>query len=236
VKIPFRSKFRFDRGPLRAWLLVVGLLTIQFDPARYAIGVVLVILGTALHFASKCCLRQNEALTLSGPYRFVRNPFYLANLIVECGLLAMIGNPWVAAAYLALWFWIYGSTIRSEEATLARLFGEQFAAYCRRVPRLFPMPGRYLRRDEVTGPKFSLRNRNIIKGHEIQRVLRLMSYPLLLLVAAAVSAQRLHFPVEWNALLIIGGAGFVLLNLAGYAVTLVIARQAGLLRQGPARA
>src|SRR3990172_12686603 len=107
LKVPFRNKFRFDRGPLRDWLVVVGLLTIQFDTARYAAGVLLLVLGTALHFVSKCCLRQNKALTVSGPYRFVRNPFYLANLIVECGLLAMIGNAWVAAAYLILWFWIY---------------------------------------------------------------------------------------------------------------------------------
>src|SRR2546425_297335 len=33
-----KGKFRLTRGPLRWWLIVAGVLTVQFDPARYAIG------------------------------------------------------------------------------------------------------------------------------------------------------------------------------------------------------
>lgn len=226
MKLPFQNKFRLDRGPLRGWLIIVGVLTISIDPTRYAIGAILILLGTALHFVSKGCLRQNRQLTLSGPYRFTRNPFYLANLIVESGLLVMIGNPWVAAVYLAAWFYIYGRTIREEEAHLSSQFGEAFADYCRSVPRLFPLPGKYLKPERVTGPKFSLANRNIAEGHEIERALRLISYPLLLLAAAAVHMEGIRTRDAWDADLLTGLIGFTLLNCLGYMISVILARRA----------
>lgn len=236
MQIPFANKFRLDRGPLRDWLVIAGLLTVVYDPARYVGGWCLLGLGTVLHFVSKCCLRQNKALTLSGPYRFVRNPFYLANLIAEIGLLLIIGNPWVAAIYLVLWFYIYGKTIRSEESHLSQLFSEQFAAYCRAVPRLFPIPGKVLPREQVTGPQFSLRNRNIIEGREIQRTLRLLSFPLLFLAAAEVRVAGIHWPSDWTARFVIGILGFALLNAVGAAVSMRLSKRADLLKTGGAGA
>src|SRR4051812_38457467 len=81
------GKFRLERGPLRWWLIALGAVVVQFDSSRFYVGFGLAMVGAVLHLVSKAHLRQDKALTVAGPYRFTRNPFYLANLIAEIGLL-----------------------------------------------------------------------------------------------------------------------------------------------------
>ena len=222
----WRRKLRFDRGPLRWWLVVAGVILVRHDPLHYCIGSLLVLAGVALHFVSKACLAQNFQLTVSGPYRFSRNPFYLANLLAECGILVIVGSPWLAGIYLVLWAFIYDRTIRSEEATLAELFGESFSGYCGQVPRLIPRPWKFLQRTEVSGPRFSLMNPNIFGGAELHRSLRLASYPLLLLGAGMLRDGG------WVALSnptgpeVLAFAGFVLLNTLGLISRRLLSRAA----------
>ena len=214
------GKFRrFDRGPLRTWLVLAGILCVQLDPLRYVIGTALVSLGVVLHFISKAYLEQNRRLTVAGPYRFSRNPFYLANLLAEMGLLVIIGSWWVAVPYLLAWFWIYGVTIRREEATLFELFGEGFEEYRSKVPRLFPVPGKSLARHEAQCGHFSLSNPNILAGNEIQRSLRLSSYTLLLLFIGTGHIEGWATVFQWGSVALQAGVGFLLLNGLGYSIT-----------------
>jgi protein-S-isoprenylcysteine O-methyltransferase Ste14 len=77
-----------------------------------------------------------------GPYRWVRNPMYIAVLAV------VIGQAWLFfwlpllawAGVLALWFHLF--VVAYEEPTLARTFGETYAAYRRAVWRWLPMAPR----------------------------------------------------------------------------------------------
>lgn len=223
MHVPFKSKFRVSRGPLRSWLVVLGILFIDFRETLFIAGSLLIVLGSVYHFVCKCYLQQNRELTVSGPYRFTRHPFYLANLIVEVGLLVIIGNPWLAICYLSVWFWIYGRTIQHEEATLATLFGDAFANYRRSVPRLFPFPGKCLRRSQVVGPSFSLMNRNIAEGAEIQRTLRMLSYPFLFWAAAIAHQPRLPF---WSSTFMIALSCFLALNGLGMVVTAQLRKRA----------
>jgi hypothetical protein len=222
---PESGKFRLDRGPLRFWLIVVGVFAVSYDPLRFGIGLGLVTLGMLLHFASKACLRQNKALSLSGPYRFTRNPFYLATLIAEAGLLVIIGNPWIAAVYGVVWIWAYGRTIREEEAALTRLFGDEYRRYCARVPRMIPLPGRVLPRSEVRGPRFTWKNPSIASGSEIQRVLRFFSYPPLFLASARIWEQGLMAVLNPDVLVLAGVSGFAFLNILGWLITWRLSRR-----------
>jgi protein-S-isoprenylcysteine O-methyltransferase Ste14 len=216
------GKLRLDRGPLRWWLIVAGIVTVHFDPLRYLIGTVLVLLGAVLHFVSKGYLRQSrdflretKSLTNGGPYRFTRNPFYLANLCAEVGLLVIIGRLDIAGAYLVAWAWVYRGTIMEEEAKLAQLVGEEYQRYRSRVPRLVPLPWNFLSHREVSGPPFSWSNPNILRGAELERALRLLSYPLLLHAAALVRAQGAAAFLDPTYTTFLPFIGFLALNVLG---------------------
>ena len=75
-----------------------------------------------LHTWAKGCLRQNRVVATIGPYRFVRHPFYLANALIDAGLVVMAGW-WPLAVVLPLWWLaIYIPVIRGEERYLSREF------------------------------------------------------------------------------------------------------------------
>ncbi len=73
-----------------------------------------------------------------GPYRFVRNPIYLAALLV------VLGEAWL---FLSIPLLLYAVTIAVgchlfvigyEEPTLAARFGAEYQAYRRAIPRWLP--------------------------------------------------------------------------------------------------
>ncbi len=77
-----------------------------------------------------------DTLLEEGPYRIVRNPIYLADLIAFTGFALCL--PPCGAALPVLLFLHYSQIIRYEEVSLARQFGGLYAAYEARVPRLLP--------------------------------------------------------------------------------------------------
>ena len=95
-------------------------------------------LGFALRVWALGCISKNRVLCTWGPYRYMRNPLYLANLLIGIGLIVQ-ANHWLATAACTIVLGAtYLATIRSEERRLAELFGEEYAAYCRATPRLLP--------------------------------------------------------------------------------------------------
>ena len=129
--------------------------------------------GGLLHLLSKAYLVRRSRLAREGPYRWVRHPFYLANLLIEPGLLLWAGAWWAVPAYLAVAHFAYRASMAEEERDLADLHGEAWTAYAARVPRLLPLRGPCPRGD---GPGFSLRS--LIYEKEIPRLVRLLSLPL----------------------------------------------------------
>lgn len=77
-------------------------------------------------------------LVLAGPYRYVRNPMYLGVLaaILGQGLFLASRPVLIYAAVAALCFHLI--VIAYEEPHLRRVFGEEYAAYCRQVRRWLP--------------------------------------------------------------------------------------------------
>ncbi len=141
-----------------------------------AVPVAMVAAGGFLHFLSKGYLVRRRRVTREGPYRWVRHPFYLANLLLECGLLLFAGAWWAVPVYLAVAHFAYNATMDEEESDLAALHGEAWTGYASRVPRLVPWRGPCPRGD---GPGFSLLN--LVYERELPRLMRLLSLPLGLL-------------------------------------------------------
>jgi protein-S-isoprenylcysteine O-methyltransferase Ste14 len=76
-----------------------------------------------------------RSLVTSGPYRFTRNPMYVALTLAYLGVAALAGSilalPMLAVP-LAILTWI---VIPFEERRLRELFGQTYADYCARVGR-----------------------------------------------------------------------------------------------------
>lgn len=78
----------------------------------------------------------------AGPYRWVRNPIYIAALLAVCGEAWLFWSLplLVYAGAMALFFHLF--VVGYEERTLGRRFGESYQEYRRTVRRWIPRPPR----------------------------------------------------------------------------------------------
>ena len=74
-------------------------------------------------------------LVVCGPYRFSRNPMYVSAMLMLLGEAALFASSsmlvYAAIAFIAFNLFV----IFYEEPTLRKLFGEEYAQFCRDVPR-----------------------------------------------------------------------------------------------------
>ena len=81
--------------------------------------------------------QHSEALVADGPYRYVRNPLYLANLPLIAGVGFMASRLGWIVMVAGMWLFTYRLILREEEGLL-HTQGESFRAYVKAVPRLWP--------------------------------------------------------------------------------------------------
>jgi S-adenosylmethionine-diacylglycerol 3-amino-3-carboxypropyl transferase len=79
---------------------------------------------------------QVDMLFETGPYRLVRNPIYLADLVAFSGFALCLAPSGLVLPLLL--FLHYTQIINYEEISLHREFGENYGRYKERVPRLLP--------------------------------------------------------------------------------------------------
>lgn len=107
-----------------------------------AVGAVIAAAGLVVRAVASGHVTKNEALTMSGPYAYVRNPLYLGSTIIATGFAVAARSLWIAIAMIVIFIIIYLPVIRSEEAFLKSKFPE-FDDYVQHVPRLLPRSARY---------------------------------------------------------------------------------------------
>jgi len=73
-----------------------------------------------------------------GPYRYVRNPMYLAVVSVVLGEAMVFESARLVVYALLVWVISHLFVILYEEPTLRGRFGPEYEEYCRRVPRWIP--------------------------------------------------------------------------------------------------
>ena len=101
------------------------------------VGAVLIVPGLLIRALASGHVRKNEALTMSGPYAYTRNPLYLGSLLIGIGFAIASRSWWVGAVLGVMFFAIYIPVIRGEERFLRERFPE-FEQYAQRVPRMLP--------------------------------------------------------------------------------------------------
>ncbi|MBQ7503569.1 isoprenylcysteine carboxylmethyltransferase family protein [bacterium] len=88
---------------------------------------------------------ETPLLVVGGPYKFIRNPLYLGNILTSLGVITAASGrltwPGTLGMFIfglsALYF-VYASCIISEEAFLAVKFGNVFFDYRGSTPALIP--------------------------------------------------------------------------------------------------
>lgn len=113
--------------------------------ARFALGAVLLVAGIALMSASIRRQRSagtnietdrpTQAIVSDGPYRFSRNPIYVAFVLVFLAVAVLGDSLWVLACLAPFLVVLRYGVIAREEAYLERKFGDAYRLYRARVRR-----------------------------------------------------------------------------------------------------
>ena len=77
-------------------------------------------------------------LATGGPYAYVRNPIYLASIILGLGMVGLLGDRWMLLPYVAVFVFLYAAIVPAEEEFLRGKFCGSYAHYCAHVPRALP--------------------------------------------------------------------------------------------------
>ena len=109
-------------------LVLAGMASVVDSFARFA----LVGLGTPAPVAPP------TQLVVSGQYRYVRNPMYVAVLSIVLGQSLIFGSGVLLRYAGLLWVLFHLFVVLYEEQTLAARFGQSYAEYRRNVRRWWP--------------------------------------------------------------------------------------------------
>jgi len=111
-----------------AALVLAGLGSLLDSFARF----VFVGLGTPAPVAPP------TRLVVSGQYRHVRNPMYVAVLVIVIGQSLVLGSGALLDYAALLWLFFHLFVVLYEEPRLGSRFGASYREYCRNVRRWWP--------------------------------------------------------------------------------------------------
>jgi protein-S-isoprenylcysteine O-methyltransferase Ste14 len=114
-----------------------------------AVGVVLIIAGlpglvdSFSRFAlqglgTPVPIAPPQRLVVTGLYRYVRNPMYVAVIVIILGQALLFADWRLILCGALFWLAAHVYVVAYEEPTLRRKFGVQYAAFCANVPRWIP--------------------------------------------------------------------------------------------------
>ena len=80
-------------------------------------------------------------LMTDSPYRFSRNPIYMAEGMIWIGWMIFFGSPVILVAFTTLAVVVGPLVLRREENGLAVRFGDEWVRYSKTTPRWFSIRG-----------------------------------------------------------------------------------------------
>ena len=129
------THWQFGPPLLGDWMRFVG--------AAVLLGGLVLLIECFLRFAleglgTPAPVAPTRYLVVSGSYRFVRNPMYVAVVSMVLGQALLFGSERLLVYGAVVWFCMHVFVIVYEEPTLRRSFGTEYEAYRENVPRWLP--------------------------------------------------------------------------------------------------
>jgi protein-S-isoprenylcysteine O-methyltransferase Ste14 len=158
-----RVWFRFRSfSPIPLFLLLV-ILPQKFTPGllQTSVAILGIFLSEALRlwsvgYAGSATRTRGDSvpqLVHAGPYRHVRNPLYVANIVMYTSAGVAFGFSGLSVLIFLFSAVEYIFIVAFEEETLLMTFGADYENFCEKVPRWFPSLTPMI---ESTGQQFSL--------------------------------------------------------------------------------
>jgi len=124
-----------------------------------SIGMLLVIGGVLGRFWSILYIgsRKNLMVMQDGPYSICRHPLYLFSTLSVFGFGLMLGSLVLTVCMTGLVFYVLNNIASKEEMFLRAEFGDAYATYAARTPRILPKFGQFSSPDKVTFDILTLR-------------------------------------------------------------------------------
>jgi len=123
---------------MMGWVLIAAALAVLLDSfARFALQG----LGTPAP------IFPTRHLVVSGLFRHVRNPMYVAVVSLILGQGLLFGNVSVLAYGVAVWVGFNLFVLIYEEPTLRNTYGSEYEEFCAHVPRWIPRLRPWKRRE-----------------------------------------------------------------------------------------
>jgi len=129
----------------RPWIPARG---VAWDISLDVVGLLVAFTGQALRVAvvgyayivrgGKDREVYAEDLVTRGFFATSRNPLYVGNLLIYCGLMMVWNSPWMYLLAVPFYLLMYRSIVAAEEEFLLRKFGDAYRRYCQRVNRWMP--------------------------------------------------------------------------------------------------
>lgn len=119
-------------------VVTLVLITAEPTPSALLAGLAISIVGEFFRLWAAGYGYKLGAHSGSGPYRFVRHPYYLGSILVFLGLAVAGRNPYVFALALGGLSLVYRRDMHRDEGQMARHLGPQYAVYRDQVPAFLP--------------------------------------------------------------------------------------------------
>jgi protein-S-isoprenylcysteine O-methyltransferase Ste14 len=169
-----RDQETFTRDFLQFWYKIRGgLMAVPYvfaffcrhneneRPEVFIIGLVCVAAAFLLRLWAQLHLRYRlktkKVLTMTGPYVYVRNPIYIANIMLLAGYVLMSELVWFVPVSIFYGYIVYHIVVAYEERHLLEKYGTPYAEFLERVPRWLPTISFHLKDMKPDGQRSRVR-------------------------------------------------------------------------------
>lgn len=128
-------------------ICIVIAVTATPAPVLLVAGAPLMLSGVAIRMWASGMIEKNRQLATGGPYRYVRHPLYVGNILVLAAFVLASGRWWTVPLAVGFLLFYYPPAIEYEERKLRRIFGVEWDTYARARNRLLPSLAAALPRD-----------------------------------------------------------------------------------------